>query len=99
VRHAHHLFVIVLDTDRVRGGRDAIMADLRAEGIGTGIHFRSLSLQPFYRDRYRPEPGQLAVAEGVSERILSLPLYPKMTPGDLEDVVVALDKVISARRR
>lgn len=99
VRHAHHLFVIVLDTDRLRGGRDAIMTDLRAEGIGTGVHFRSLSLHPFYRDRYEFKPGELPVAEGVSERLLSLPLYPKMTPGDLDDVVAAVRKVIDARRR
>jgi dTDP-4-amino-4,6-dideoxygalactose transaminase len=97
VRHAYHLFVIVLDTDRLRGGRDAVMADLRAEGIGTGIHFRSLSLHPFYREH--GGRGQLAVAERVSERLLSLPLYPKMTAGDLDDVVVALRKVIAARRR
>jgi dTDP-4-amino-4,6-dideoxygalactose transaminase len=97
VRHAYHLFVIVLDTDRLRGGRDAIMADLRAEGIGTGIHFRSLSLHPFYRQH--AAPGQLAVAERVSERLLSLPLYPKMRAADLGDVVAALRKVIAARRR
>jgi dTDP-4-amino-4,6-dideoxygalactose transaminase len=98
VRHAYHLFVIVLDTDRLRGGRDAIMTDLRAEGIGTGIHFRSLSLHPFYRERYPRESRHLPVAERVSERLLSLPLYPKMTPRDLEDVVVAVRKVIAAHR-
>jgi dTDP-4-amino-4,6-dideoxygalactose transaminase len=99
VRHAHHLFVIVLDTDHLRGGRDAVMADLRAEGIGTGIHFRSLSLHPFYRERYQLARGDLPVAEHVSERLLSLPLYPKMTPRDVDDVIEALRRVIAARRR
>jgi dTDP-4-amino-4,6-dideoxygalactose transaminase len=99
VRHAYHLFVIVLDTDRLRGSREEIMADLRAEGIGTGIHFRSLTLHPFYRERYDLKPGEVPVAETVSERLLSLPLYPRMTPSDLDDVVTALRKVIAARRR
>jgi dTDP-4-amino-4,6-dideoxygalactose transaminase len=99
VRHAYHLFVIVLDTDRLRGSREEIMADLRAEGIGTGIHFRSLTLHPFYRDRSRSGLGRVPIAEAVSERLLSLPLYPRMTTRDLDDVVAALRKVITARRR
>jgi hypothetical protein len=63
VRHAYHLLVIVLDTDRLREGRDAIMSALRAEGIGTGIHFRSLSLHSFYRERYSPAGDWVPVAE------------------------------------
>ena len=98
VRHAYHLLVIVLDTDRLREGRDAIMSALRAEGIGTGIHFRSLSLHPFYRECYAPAGDGVPVAERISERLLSLPLYPKMTTGDLDDVVAAVRKVIAARR-
>ena len=91
--------MIILDTDRLRGRREDVMADLRVEGIGTGIHFRSLTLHPFYRERYHLKLGEVPVAESVSERLLSLPLYPRMTPSDLDDVVVALRKVITARRR
>jgi dTDP-4-amino-4,6-dideoxygalactose transaminase len=98
IRHAHHLFVVILDTDRLEGGRDAVMVNLRAAGIGTGIHFRSLSLQPFYRERYGLRPGDLPVAESVSHRLLSLPLYPRMSPGDVDRVLEAMHKVIAARR-
>jgi dTDP-4-amino-4,6-dideoxygalactose transaminase len=99
IRHAHHLFVILLRTERLRVDRARIMADLKAEGIGTGIHFRSLSLHPYYRDTFPAAPGDLPVAESVSERLLSLPLYPRMTPRDLDDVVEALRRVIGAHRR
>jgi dTDP-4-amino-4,6-dideoxygalactose transaminase len=75
------------------------MADLRAEGIGTGIHFRSLSLHPYYRDAFPSPPGTLPVAESVSERLLSLPLYPRMSPSDVDDVLEALRRVIAAHRR
>ncbi len=81
IRHAYHLFVIILDTDRLRGRREDVMADLRAEGIGTGIHFRSLTLHPFYRERYDLKPGEVPVAESVSERLLSL---PSLSPDDHE---------------
>jgi dTDP-4-amino-4,6-dideoxygalactose transaminase len=98
VRHAHHLFVVVLDTDRLKGDRDAVVADLRDEGIGIGIHFRSLSLQPLYRERYGPWPD-LPIAEAVSDRVLSLPLYPKMTAADVDRVLAALRRVIASRLR
>ena len=99
IRHAYHLMVILLRTERLRADRERIMTDLRAEGIGTGIHFRSLSLHPYYRATYPSSPGSLAVAESVSERLLSLPLYPRMTPRDLDDVLDALRRVIAAHRR
>ena len=99
IRHAYHLFVVILDTDRLAGGRDAIMADLRARGIGTGVHFRSLSLHPFYRERYDLRPGGLPIAESASERLLSLPLYPKMTAMDVDRVLDGLHTAIAARRR
>jgi len=99
IRHANHLCVIVLDTDRLRIDRDGVMSALRAEGIGTGIHFRSLSLHPYYRQTFPTSAGDLAVAESVSERLLSLPLYPKMTAHDLADVLDALHRVIAAHRR
>jgi dTDP-4-amino-4,6-dideoxygalactose transaminase len=99
IRHANHLCVIVLDTDRLRIDRDGVMSALRAEGIGTGVHFRSLSLHPYYRRTFPAPPGDLTVAESVSERLLSLPLYPKMSADDLGDVLDALHRVIAAHRR
>ncbi len=99
IRHAYHLLVILLRTERLRVDRERIMADLRAEGIGTGIHFRSLSLHPYYRDAFPTPPGALPVAESVSERLLSLPLYPRMSPSDIDDVLEALRRVIAAHRR
>jgi dTDP-4-amino-4,6-dideoxygalactose transaminase len=99
IRHAYHLFVVLLDADRLDGGRDAVMMALRAQGIGTGIHFRSLSLHPFYREGFGVRPGDLAVAERVSDRLLSLPLYPRMTADDVDHVLDAMHKVVTARRR
>ena len=99
IRHAHHLLVILLRTECLRVDRERVMADLKAEGIGTGVHFRSLSLHPYYRDAFPSPPGSLAVAESVSDRLLSLPLYPRMTPSDLDDVLEALRRVIATHRR
>ena len=53
MRHAWHLYVIRLDTDRAGITREAFMAGLAARGIGTGLHFRAVHEQRFYRETMR----------------------------------------------
>jgi dTDP-4-amino-4,6-dideoxygalactose transaminase len=94
-KSAHHLLVILLRTEQLTADRDTIVRALRAENIGTGIHFRALHLHPFYREAFGFMPGSYPVAEWASERLFSLPLYPRMTPDDLQDAVTALRKVLA----
>jgi dTDP-4-amino-4,6-dideoxygalactose transaminase len=84
--------------DRLSIDRDGFMEALRQEGIGTGIHFRSLHIQPFYREAYGYTRGDLPNAAAVTERLLSLPLYPKMTERDVLDVIEAVRKLVAAYR-
>lgn len=98
VRHAWHLFVILLRLDRLSIDRDAFMEALRQENIGTGIHFRSLHIQPFYRDALGLQRESLPHAASVSDRLLSLPLYPKMTESDVHDVIHAVRKIVVGHR-
>lgn len=98
VRHAWHLFIVLLRTERLSIDRDTFMEALRQENIGTGIHFRSLHIQPFYRQRFRYRREDLPNAAAVSDRVLSLPLYPKMTERDVLDVVEAVRKLVAAYR-
>jgi dTDP-4-amino-4,6-dideoxygalactose transaminase len=94
-KHSYHLLVIMLRSERLAADRDTIVAALRAENIGIGIHFRALHLHPFYRDAFGFVPGSCPVAEWASDRLLSLPLYPRMTRGDVEDVIAAVKKVLA----
>ncbi len=98
VRHAWHLFIILINTERLNIDRDGFMEALRRENIGTGVHFRSLHIQPFYRDHYGIRREDLPVAADVSERVLSLPLYPKMSERDVHDVVEAVRKLVATYR-
>lgn len=98
VRHTHHLYVISLDMDRLVIDRDRFIEALRAEGIGVGVHFISLHLQPYHRDR-RVDPDEFPNARDASARIVSLPLYPKMTDTDIHDVADAVRKIALANQR
>jgi dTDP-4-amino-4,6-dideoxygalactose transaminase len=98
VRHAWHLFVILVRTDKLSIDRDQFMEALRLEGIGTGVHFRSLHIQPYYRDTFGYAREDLPNAADVSDRLLSLPMNPKMTEKDVLDVVEAVRKIVAAYR-
>ena len=93
-RHAWHLLVVRLLLDRLRVGRDAVMDELLAANIGVGLHFKALHLHRLYRELLALPPDALPHATRASERILSLPLFPDMTPDDVRDVVSALDEIV-----
>jgi len=93
--HAYHLYLIQLNLGCLHGGRHEIFSALRAEGIGVNVHYMPVHLHPFYRNRFDTRPGDCPVAEAAYERLISLPIFPGMTDQDVDDVIRAVDKVIS----
>ncbi|MEB3222813.1 MAG: DegT/DnrJ/EryC1/StrS family aminotransferase [Candidatus Sericytochromatia bacterium] len=98
-RHARHLYTVLLDLDHLSIDRYAFMEALRLEQIGTGVHFEALHLQPYYRERFGWRPGQLPHAERIAARTVSLPLSPRLTDEDVDDVVAAVARVLHQERR
>jgi dTDP-4-amino-4,6-dideoxygalactose transaminase len=91
--HTRHLYVVkVLDTARLT--RNQFIAELRARNVGTGIHFRAVHTQPYYAGKYPHWLGALPVAEWVSERLCSIPLFPLMNEDDVNYVVAAIKDVL-----
>ncbi|MBA3287197.1 MAG: DegT/DnrJ/EryC1/StrS family aminotransferase [Acidimicrobiia bacterium] len=84
-RHAWQLFVVVLPVDWERG---VTRRRLRDANVGSGVHFPALQGHQVYRERCVFEP--LPVADQLSSRLVSLPMFGQMTEGDVDDVVVAL---------
>ena len=99
VVHAHHLYPIVVRTEVLRADRDVIMNAIQAENIGIGVHFRAVHLHPFYVDTFGFHRGMFPNAEYYSDRAISLPMYPRMTDADADDVVAAVRKVIAHYRQ
>ena len=93
VSHAYHLYVVSLELDRLRAGREEVFAALRVEGLGVNVHYIPVHLHPFYRDRFEGGPGLCPVAEAAYRRIISLPIFPAMTHSDAQDVIAAVNKV------
>ncbi|MGA9260892.1 MAG: aminotransferase class I/II-fold pyridoxal phosphate-dependent enzyme [Desulfobacterales bacterium] len=92
--HSWHLFVVRLDVERAGISRNEFMERLKQRNIGTGIHFLAVHLQRYYRESMGTRRGMLPNTEWNSDRICSLPLFPDMTPEDVEDVVDAIKDVL-----
>ena len=98
-RHAWHLYIIKLNLDKLSIDRGTFIEKLKEENIGTSVHFIPLHLHPYYRDTYGYKPEDFPVAQSIFERIVSLPLYPKMSRQDVIDVVDAVKRIIERSRR
>lgn len=90
--HAWHLFIIRVDEKLCGFNRDTLMEKLKAEGIGSGLHFRAVHTHKYYRQRY-PQLS-LPNSEWNSDRICSIPLFPDMTNQDLQRVITTLGKFV-----
>ena len=92
--HVWHLFAPLVNPERAKLDRDGLMAALKTYNIGSGLHYTAIHLSPYYRDRYGFKRGDLPVTESISDRVLSLPLFPTMTDADQDRVLRALDKIL-----
>lgn len=99
VESACHLYAVRLHLDRLTIDRAQFIEELKAENIGTTVHFIPVHYHPYYRDTLKLTRGAFPVAEGAFERMISLPLYPRMSDADADDVIAAVRKVAAAYAR
>jgi len=97
--HAWHLYTVRLDLERLTVDRARFLELLKAENIGTTVNFIPVHKHPYYRDALGFRPDDFPVAERVYPAIFTLPIYPRMTDADVDDVVAALVKVFAHTKR
>jgi dTDP-4-amino-4,6-dideoxygalactose transaminase len=90
--HALHLYVVRVDAERFGLTRDELQRELAEERISTSIHFLPVHRLTWYRERF-PDQRSLPVAERAGGEILSLPLSPAHSDGDIADVLEALARI------
>jgi len=99
VRHARYIYSILIQQDRLKIDRSQFINALRAENIGSSVHFIPVHLHPYYRDKLGYRKGAYPVAENVYDRLISLPLFPHMTDRDIQDVVTAVKRLVTYYRK
>jgi dTDP-4-amino-4,6-dideoxygalactose transaminase len=94
IRHAWHLYPIRLRLEQLTIDRAEFIEQVKAGGIGTSVHFIPLHRHPYYRERLGSRPTDFPVADAAYERLVSLPLYTRMSEQDVDDVVEAVRRVV-----
>ncbi|EKD71641.1 MAG: hypothetical protein ACD_46C00139G0009 [uncultured bacterium] len=93
--HSWHIYTPLINEDITRMNRDEFMLAMKERNIGTGLHYRAVHLYPYYRQEFGYKLGDFPHAEDVSERIVSLPLFPKMTDAEHDRVLDVMYSVFN----
>lgn len=98
-QHAWHLYVMKLNLATLSIDRDRFINELKALRIGVSVHFIPLHIHPYYKERYGYKPEDFPVAYETYQRIISLPIYPKMSDADVERVISAVTRLAKRFKR
>lgn len=93
-KHAYHLYTLLIDIDRARVSRDGFLDGMTKAGIGVGVHYISLNLQPFYQTAFGYRSGDCPNAEWVSDRTVSIPISAKLSDDDVVGVISAVRTIL-----
>jgi dTDP-4-amino-4,6-dideoxygalactose transaminase len=91
--HSWHLYTIWMDQPRFRIDRARFIEALSKENVGTSVHFIPMHYHPYYRKKFGFNRGDFPNAEKYFEGAISLPIYPRMSDEDVEDVISAVRKI------
>ena len=97
--HSWHLYVLRLELNKLNIDRDKFISLMAELNIGTSVHFIPVHLMSYYKKNYGCSIGDLPLTESYFETIVSLPLYPKMTDADVNDVIGAVTVIINENHK
>lgn len=89
------VFVVRLSEAFKAEDRDAILQQLRRNGIGCSNYFPPIHLQPFYARGFGYGRGSYPMTEYVADRTIALPFYNKLTEMEIEVVIHHLRQAIA----
>ncbi len=94
IRHAYHLYTILIDKDKVGISRDEFLSAMHRENIGTGVHYLSIPEHPFYQTTFGWKPEDYPNAMKIGRETVSLPLSAKLADSDVDSVILAVKKIL-----
>ncbi len=91
--HSWNMFTVLLPLGEMALTRGQFIDAMQREGVGVGVSYEAIHLTTFYRAKGWRE-GQFPVSERIGRETVTLPLFPEMTPGDVERVCECLRRVL-----
>jgi UDP-4-amino-4,6-dideoxy-N-acetyl-beta-L-altrosamine transaminase len=89
-----HLYVISLGLENLKTGRREVFEALQAENLGVNVHYIPVYWHPYYK-KLGYERGICPCAEQAYETFVTIPLFPRMSDEDVQDVIAAVEKVVT----
>jgi dTDP-4-amino-4,6-dideoxygalactose transaminase len=93
-----HMFQVVLPLEQLTVDRAHIMADLKEQGIGTGVHYPAITGFSLYQQKGY-QLSNTPIAARIGKSILTLPLFPGISNADVERIVNALLGLLTQYRK
>ena len=93
-QHAWHLYLLRLNLDTLSLNRTQFVQALKEANIGTSVHFIPLHIHPYYQQAYGYQPDDFPIAHTEYQRVISLPIYSKMSEQDCQDVIDAVLAIV-----
>ena len=94
-----HLYVVRIDDAVIAAGRSEIIEELKADNIGTSVHFIPAHHHPFFQERLGCKETDLPNATRLFQSAISLPLFPDMEVGAVSAVAASLARILEENRR
>lgn len=93
-----HLYIIRLNLELLSVPRKEFFLALQAENIGVNVHYAPVYFHPYFKE-LGYEKGICIESEKLYEEMITIPLFPKMSSEDVNDVIKAVKKVVTFYRK
>jgi dTDP-4-amino-4,6-dideoxygalactose transaminase len=92
--HAKHLYTILIDKKKLGITRDEFMMKLHTNGVGTGVHYRSIPSHTFYKKKFKWKQSDYKNSSLIGDQTVSLPLSPNLTKKNFDKILHTIEKVL-----
>ena len=94
VKHAYHLYTIIIDFKKLKKTRNEVMLSLKKFNIGTQVLYIPVHLQPYYKKKYNYKLGDFPKAENYYKNCLSIPIFYGMKKKEINLVINKINNII-----
>jgi dTDP-4-amino-4,6-dideoxygalactose transaminase len=91
--HAWHLYILKIIPERWKISRNKLISEINNRGIGTSVHYKPVHMHSYYINKYNYKANDYPIAKRLSETVITIPLYPKLTNIEVDYIVKVVNEL------